>query len=143
MPQNLKHISITVCMLLVSIALAGCKAGEKSKKDQVGFERLVKSELGAKYNVSHNVTRTYALCQQERDSDHSRRKFKYVVIRLNDNKVMHRGSYSMGHVGWYDDQSIEVVNSSFREGDSGGEKVTAAERRRSSAYIRISFNLTP
>jgi hypothetical protein len=123
MPQNQKRISITVCMLLVSIALGGCKAGEKSKQEQVGFENLLKSELGAKYNVSHNVTRTYALCQQEREGDHSRRKFKYIVIRLKDNKVIHRGSYSMGHVKWYDDQSIEVVNSSLREGDSDEKKI--------------------
>jgi hypothetical protein len=122
MPAKSIRLLLTVLIFLVSMALGGCRAAEKNKQEpQLSPENQAKSRLGVKYTVDYNVSKTYALYQQQRENDHSGRKFKYIVVRLKDNKITHEGSFSMGYVKWLDDKSIEVLNSSIRN-DSGGEK---------------------
>jgi hypothetical protein len=123
MPEKLRRISLTLCALSVFIVLLNCKAAQKNdQKPSVAFENLVKSKVGAKYKVDYNVSKTYALCQQERAEDHIRRNIKYIVVRLSDNKVINEGFYSMGYVKWFDNNSIEVLSSSIQGTERAGEK---------------------
>jgi hypothetical protein len=107
-------------MLLIQgmlTALPGCSATENSGKPEAAFERTVKKQLGTQYVVSYNTTKTHALCQQTRSEDHSQRNFRYIVIKLSNNKVIHEGLFRMGYVRWVNDQSIEVLNSSVSRKD--------------------------
>lgn len=123
MPEKLRRISLTLCVLSVFIVLLNCKAAQKNDQEpSVAFENLVKSKVGAKYKADYNVSKTHALCQQERTGDHIGRNIKYIVVRLSDNKVIIEGSYSMGHVKWFDNNSIEVLSSSIQGTESAGEK---------------------
>lgn len=71
---------------------------------------MAKRELGEHYTVINNPLNTFALCQQQRTSDHLSQKLDYIVIRITDSKVIERGTYQNGHVKWIDDQSIEVLS---------------------------------
>jgi hypothetical protein len=118
MPERPTHASLTLVLLPVFMALISCKISEKNAQDKKAtFEALAKAELGEAHEVSYNTPKTYALCQQQRQGDHLRRSFKYIVVRLSDNKVMHKGSFRMGYVAWYDEDSIEVVTASSARDD--------------------------
>ena len=123
MPEKIIRLSLTLCLLCVFTFLLSCKASDKPQR-QTGtpLDELIKSRLGPKYELDHNVSKTHVLCRQQREGDHSRRIFKYIVVRLSDSKVLQEGSYN-GHAKWNDDKSIEVLNvSSKKASDSYVEK---------------------
>jgi hypothetical protein len=124
MPEKQVRSSFTLMLLPVCMILVNCRVAEKNTQDKKAkFEALVKSELGHAYQVSNNTLQTYALCQQERAGDHLRRNFRYIVVRLSDNKIVHKGSFRMGYVQWHDENSIEVSGaSSARDNGDSGEK---------------------
>ena len=104
---------LTIWAILVSIALYNCKAGNAQSNSNAEFENVVKSKLGPQFSTDHNSNHSYALCQQTRsENDHARRNFKYIVVRLSDNKIMNEGSFVMGHVKWVSDNAIEVATAS-------------------------------
>jgi hypothetical protein len=103
--------------------LLNCRAAEKNPQQKNTLpEALIKSSLGEKYTVTYNAAKTYALCQQSREGDHLRRKFRYIVVRLSDNAIVNEGSFQMGYVKWHDEASIEVLNSSSVRDDRSAEK---------------------
>lgn len=117
MPGRLLFIAFTLFMPGVLIALSGCKAPQKNQESKAAFETVAKEKLGAKYAVSYNTLKTHVLCQQMREGDHSQRSFKYIVIKLSDNKIMYEGTFRMGYVRWLNDQSIEVLSTSVSKED--------------------------
>jgi adenosine deaminase len=121
--EKLTHFSLTLVYLLVSTALSNCIAAKKTNDDKNAFESLVRAELREKFTVDYNKSKTYALCQQKRSDDHLRRSFKYIVVRTQDNTVVHEGNFSMGYVQWHDENSIEVFQAASSANDSGNKKI--------------------
>lgn len=118
MPEKPSRASLTLVLLPLFMVLVSCKISEKNAQDKkTKFKALVKAELGEAHQVTYNAPKTYALCQQERQGDHLRRSFRYIVVRLSDNKVVYKGSFRMGYVAWYDESSIEVVTASSARDD--------------------------
>jgi hypothetical protein len=116
------RLVFTLFMLTVSISLMDCKgAGAASQKNTL--DSVVNEQLGKKYDMAYNASKTYALCQQLREADHSQRNFKYVVVRLSDHRVVREGSFRMGHVQWQGDTSIEVLSFSSVHDEQGEKKV--------------------
>jgi hypothetical protein len=113
MPRIYIRNLITLCVLSVSIVLLSCQAGNTQASSNVSLEEVVKSKLGPQFSTDHNSNHSYALCQQTRsENDHARRNFKYIVVRLSDNKIMNEGSFVMGHVKWVSNNAIEVATAS-------------------------------
>ena len=76
------------------------------------LQRVVDNILGNGNIIELNETKTFALCEQKPTTDHARRQYRFVVIRLNDKAIVHEGTFSMGYVQWLDDKSIEVASGS-------------------------------
>jgi hypothetical protein len=122
MPEKAIRLVFTLCLLTVSISLMDCKGADAASQKNT-LDSVVSEWLGNKYDLAYNASKTYALCQQRREADHSQRNFKYVVVRLSDHQVVREGTFRMGNVQWKDDTSIEVLSfSSIR--DERGEKKT-------------------
>lgn len=117
------YIAFTLFLFCVSMTLASCRGADKALQEKISFDSIVGEKLGKKYDVSYNASKSYALCQQQREGDHSQRSFKYLVVRLADNKVIREGSFKMGHVKWRDDISIEVITSSSVKDDQGKREI--------------------
>jgi hypothetical protein len=120
MPEKLLRLTPTLLLLFVFIPLVNCKSHGTPVPQKKKLEDVVSDRLGKKYELAYNASKTYALCQQQREADHPQRNFNYVVVRLADQQIVHEGSFRLGHVKWRDDTSIEVFNSSIR--DEQGEK---------------------
>jgi len=83
---------------------------------------MADSALGGHNSIELNGAKTFALCQQRPGADHARRQYRFVVIRLKDGAIVHEGAFSMGHVKWLDDESIEVVSASS-SAEGGTKKI--------------------
>jgi hypothetical protein len=122
MPEKAIRLVFTLCLLTVSISLMDCKGADTASQKKT-LDSVVSERLGNKYDLAYNASKTYTLCQQQRQGDHSQRNFKYVVVRLSDLQVVREGTFRMGNVQWQDDTAIEVLSfSSIR--DERGEKKT-------------------
>ena len=102
---------LTRIVLFVFIILSACKnTGNNTARSDVGLEGVVEPRLGADYLTEFNVDRRFALCQQQRsENDHARRQFKYVVVRVDDKKILNEGAFVMGYVKWISSAHIEVA----------------------------------
>lgn len=78
--------------------------------------------LGAENIIELNGSKTFALCQQKREADHFRRKFRYMVVRISDNAIVHKGIFSLGYVKWLNNDSIEVFSGSKAAKEESGTK---------------------
>jgi hypothetical protein len=122
MPGKSHPLGITLFLWIVSIALPGCRASEKKTKEHPDFDALVKQKLGQQYVVSYNTSKTHALCQQAREGDQLLRNFKYMVVKLQENKIVFEGSFRMGHALWIDDRLIEILSASVNGDETSAEK---------------------
>ena len=110
MPEKPATPLLTHLLLFVFILFSGCKASGNRELSNDSFDSVVKSKLGPDYLIEHNSNHRLALCQQKRsDNDHMRRTFKFAVVQLNDNKILHEGSFALGYVKWIDVNTIEVA----------------------------------
>jgi hypothetical protein len=109
-------VLITVAAHTVFMSFTGCKASEKSLQSAEKLEKSVSPKLGKHFIITYNSSKTHALCEQERDGDHSNRIFRYVVVKVADNTIVHEGSFRQGYVRWNDSKSLEVVNGSSMTG---------------------------
>jgi hypothetical protein len=124
MPKRLSRISFTVLVFSVFMVLVNCRAADKNLQENTKLpEAQIHSRLGKKYTTDYNTSGRYALCRQLREADHSLRKVKYVVVRLSDQSIVLEGSFQGGHVKWFDEKSIEVIDSSVRK--EGEKKIIA------------------
>jgi hypothetical protein len=122
MPEKrIHHVALISFAFCVFITFVNCKGADKILQDKASIDSMVSKKLGKKYDLSYNGSKTYALCQQQREGDHQQRSFKYIVVRLSDNYVVREGSFRMGYVKWQGDQSIEV-SSSVSVRDEQGQK---------------------
>ena len=109
--NNTRLYPLTIIFLFVSMSLAGCRAAHSPGRE-ADLQEVADRVLGRGNQVVYNASKTYALCQQKPGSDHARRRYRYVVIRLHDLAIMREGQYSMGYARWFDNDSIEVVSGS-------------------------------
>jgi hypothetical protein len=111
MTRKLDSSLLTRIVLFVFIILSACKnTGNKTAHSDNSLDVVVEPRLGADYLTEFNVDRRYALCQEKRsENDHARRIFKYVVVRINDKKILNEGTFVMGYVKWIDSAQIEVA----------------------------------
>lgn len=79
-------------------------------------------KLGAANKIELNASGDYALCQQKPEADHSRRSFKYIVVRVSDNSIVREGYFNLGYVKWYNEDSIEVYSFSGPGKEERGSK---------------------
>lgn len=114
----------TIMFLLVSMALVSCRgtAGRADQKQELS--RVAGKTLGPENVCEANASGTFALCQQKPGADHSRRQYRFAVVRLSDMAIVHEGTFGMGYVKWLDDASIELYSGSpsIREED-GARKI--------------------
>jgi hypothetical protein len=113
---------LTILLLSVSIALVSCCASHRNPAQDPALQALAERTLGKETIVDLNAAKTFALYQQKPGADHARRRYRYAVIRLEDNKIVQEGSFSMGYVKWLDDESIEVLSESRTTAAEGGTK---------------------
>jgi hypothetical protein len=111
MTRKLDPSLLTHIVLFVFIILGACKnTGNRTAQSNVVLDAVVEPRLGPDYLTEFNVDRRYVLCQQKRsENDHARRLFKYVVVRVNDRKILNEGAFVMGYVKWIDSAHIEVA----------------------------------
>lgn len=107
---------IRIFFILVFI-LTGC-ASHNAVEQVDTVEKIANEALGSEYSIAFNASGTFALCQQKPGADHARRQYRFIVIHLKDNAVVHEGTFRMGYVAWRDDQAIEVVSESWKEGST-------------------------
>jgi hypothetical protein len=113
----------TIFTLLVSICLPSCIASNQKDQEKRVPVAVVQARLGKHYLVTYNRSESFALCQQKQEADHLKRKFKYLVVRLSDNAIVHEGDFQMGSVHWHDDKSIEVSGAARITDESGNKKI--------------------
>ena len=103
----IRFSACTLCLL--SFLLLCCKASHSNDQSAgKDLHSIVQPYVGNAYQTDYNVTKQYALCQEKRQGDAAARKFKYVIVRLSDFKIIHQGTFQMGHVRWINDDAIEV-----------------------------------
>jgi len=113
---------LTFVILVLSIALSGCRTTrERAHYDDV--QAIADGKLGRENIIELNSTETLALCQQKPGADHARKQYRFIVIRLKDNTVVHEGRYSMGYVKWLDDDSIEVLSRSSPSDEDSAKQI--------------------
>jgi hypothetical protein len=105
-----------VIPLIVICFLTCCTAQKNNTAINNNFESIIKTKLGPAFTIDFNESKSYALGTQQRQGDHIRRNFKYIVVRLSDNKILQEGSYTMGSVKWIDNNSIEIVSEASTHG---------------------------
>jgi hypothetical protein len=111
--QPERMIKAVFLILMISITALGC--GVSSTVPQAELEKIIKSKLGSSYAISYNVSKDYALCQQTSNGDHANRKYKYIVVKIDDHSIAHQGSFQNGYAKWSDNNSIEVSSSGVDE----------------------------
>jgi hypothetical protein len=126
MPEKPVRLVFTLCLLVVSISLMDCKGADAASQKNT-LDSVVSERLGNKYDLAYNASKTYVLCQQQREADHNQRNFKYVVVRLSDHQVVREGTFRMGHVQWQDDTSIEVLSFSSIRDEQGEKKIISIQ----------------
>jgi hypothetical protein len=111
MPKISAQSLLTLLWVFVFILLGNCKASENNTTGTtLNFEEVVRAKLGPGFIIEHNVDNQYALCQQKREEgDHLRRVFKYLVVQLKDNKILHEGAFVLGYAKWSGPNHIEVA----------------------------------
>jgi hypothetical protein len=109
---NRASTNFVAFMLLLAIFVFGCASAQGTQKTT---DEKIKSLLGSAYSVNYNETKKFALYQQSRVNDHVNRSFKYVVVRLSDNKILNQGSFRKGYVKWIDATKIEVASATKGE----------------------------
>lgn len=67
---------------------------------------LADNAIAVKNNITYNATKTFALCQQIPNKDHAAKRYRFIVIRLNDQQVVHENAFSMGYVKWVGSELI-------------------------------------
>jgi hypothetical protein len=123
---NRASTTIVGFLLLLPIFVFGCAP---TKGTQLSNEDQVKSILGSTYTVSFNDSKKFALYQQARVNDHVNRSFKYVVLRISDNKIVKQGSFRNGYVKWINDTSIEIASAG--KGETFDKNVVNVENQTS------------
>jgi len=113
----------TIILLLVSMTLSGCRASQNAPDQDTDLKGTAEKTLGKENIIVLNESGTFALCRQKPGLDHARRQYRFVVIRLKDNAIVHDGTFSMGYVKWLDDQSIEVVSGSPSLKEGGTKEI--------------------
>ena len=87
--------------------------GTKGGADQdAALRKLANEAVGSENTIEFNNSKTFALCREKPGASHARKQYHFVVIRLEDITILHKGTFSMGYVKWLDNDSIEVFSGS-------------------------------
>lgn len=120
------HTRILMLMAWVMMAvLEGCSTTRMLPLQQPSSaaENIASTKLGKDISVSYNESNTLALYQQKPgEADHALRTYKYLVIRLSDNAIVHEGSFRAGYVKWADNTSVEVYSQNDLKSEKDSDK---------------------
>lgn len=123
MRNKITGTAFTVFILLTLTVYMSCKGARPPLQEKKALDVVARERLGKKYEVTYNDSKTFALCQQQREGDHAGRTFQYIVVQLSDNQVVVDGSFKMGYAKWHNNTSIEVVSSASIHDEPGQKKI--------------------
>lgn len=97
--------------LSMLIMLTTCKSSATKKEiSGTSVQQQIKKELGDDVLTDYNTSKSYALIQQIQIPEKIGSSIRFVVIRLSDTVVVHKGTYTRGYVKWIDDNTLEKLS---------------------------------
>src|SRR4051812_36343027 len=99
---------LTLFLGSVSIVLYQCRTQAAVRLNHLNA--VAERQLGSDYAITYNTSHDLALCQEGPGGDHVGKKYKFMVVRLHDDKILYKGTYKLGYVKWRDNESLEIYN---------------------------------
>lgn len=111
------HLSTTILLMVI---LVSCHSSKNGADQDIRLKKIANEAVGSENNIEFNKSETFALCQEKAGAIHARKQYRFVVVRLKDMVIVHKGAFSMGYVKWIGNDSIEVYSGSpgLKEGGS-------------------------
>jgi hypothetical protein len=99
---------VPLILFCIALVLVQCKSNlAQSRKT---YDSLIVAKIGKPFQAEINSAKTYSLVHAT-DSGQNPAELKYIVIKLEDNKVALEGKYNKGgYVRWLNDTMIEVLS---------------------------------
>jgi hypothetical protein len=117
-----KTYTFSIFLFLISTALTHCGSSKARDAQNPDLQTVADEVLGSQNQIEFNADSTFALCQQRADTDHVRRQYRFIVVRVKDKTIVRNGMFSMGYVKWIDATSIEVYSGSLSSSGGAGMK---------------------
>jgi hypothetical protein len=119
-----KTFAVNTILFLIATTSTHCSPVKGRHVHNPDLQTVVDQALGSPNQITFNENGTFALCQQKPETNHARRLYRFVVIRVRDNAIVREGAFSMGYVKWINNKSIEVYSgSTSRSGTDGSKKI--------------------
>jgi hypothetical protein len=120
---------LTLFLGSMSIVLYQCRTQAAAQLNHLNA--VAERQLGNDYAITYNTSHDLALCQEGSGKGHIGKKYKFMVVRLHDGKILYKGTYKLGYVKWLDNESLEIYR---------GER-TATDEPAQSAKEIVKINL--
>lgn len=89
----------------VSFFWIGCKT---SKNDSASLEIVIQDSISKVYTRTYNQDSTYLLATEEQTSE--KEFIKFMVVNLQDQKIVLEKKFRPGHVRWFDKTTLELLD---------------------------------
>lgn len=113
------HLLTTI---LFVVTLISCRGAKNGPDQDTTLKKIANEAVGPENNIEFNRSKTFALCQEKAGASHARKQYRFVVVRLKDMVIVHKGTFAMGYVKWLDNDSIEVFSGPSSVKEEGSSK---------------------
>lgn len=118
-------------LLLSALCFASCKATQSKEQLLEKAKEIAITKLGASVKASHNSTNDYILFIQDEEEQTTPSSIKFVVVHIDDTKIVLEESIIPGYVKWTDAYLLEWLSSpgTLRENEDLSDHIKTIDVR--------------